>query len=131
MNEPTPPTSLVEALRRYRFAYLLTVDERASPHAAIAAPVLDGPMLVVRDLGPRTLANLRARSAVSLLWPPATADDYTLYVDGAAMEEGEVVRVQPARAVLHRPARSPLAAPAAGACAADCRVLRLPEPGAS
>jgi hypothetical protein len=63
---------------------------------------------------------------VSLLWPPNDPDGYSLIVDAtvtatAGTGEGEgdnVVRLQPTRAVLHRPA--PEGATLAPGCGADC-----------
>jgi hypothetical protein len=67
----------------------------------------------VDQLGRRTLANVTDRPQVTLLWPPVDPADYSLIVDGTAQLDGEVLLIDPSRAVLHR------AAPPAGAAAAS------------
>jgi|SRR5437588_8969696 len=85
------------------FAYLLTVTDDATAHAvAVKVSIDDG--VVSCDAGNGSCANASARPNVSLLWPPATANDYSLIVDGRASVDGSTVRVVPSRAVRHRPA---------------------------
>jgi hypothetical protein len=101
------PVSLDElrdvAARQAPFAYLLTVTDDATAHAvAVKVSIDDG--VVSCDAGKGSCANASARPNVSLLWPPATANDYSLIVDGRASVEGSTVRVVPSRAVRHRPA---------------------------
>ena len=64
--------------------------------AGLSLLVLDAP-------GRGTLANAAANEAVTLLWPPRVADDFSLIVDGTAEVAGERLRVRPTGAVLHRP----------------------------
>jgi hypothetical protein len=85
------------------FAYLLTVSADASAHAVAITPNI-GAEVITCDAGNRSCANARERPNVSLLWPPATPDDYSLIVDGHAAVEGSTVTITPARAVRHRPA---------------------------
>lgn len=85
------------------FAYLLTVTDDATAHA-VAVKVLIDDGVVSCDAGKGSCANASARPDVSLLWPPATANDYSLIVDGRASVDGSTVRVVPSRAVRHRPA---------------------------
>lgn len=85
------------------FAYLLTVSDDGSPHATAISPRI-GEGTVELDGGRRSCANASARNNVSLLWPPATPDDYSLIVDGDATVDGETIRIVPTRAVRHRPA---------------------------
>jgi hypothetical protein len=85
------------------FAYLLTVSDDASPHAVAIRPAIGGAEITF-EAGKRSCANAHARPSVSLLWPPARPDDYSLIVDGTASVDGSTVRITPQRAVRHRPA---------------------------
>jgi hypothetical protein len=91
-------------LQRHPFAYLLTVGEDLRAHAVAVTPTLDEGGLLVTDLGRRTSANLAARPGVSLVWPPYEPGGYSLIVDGSATVIDQTARVEPAHAVLHRPA---------------------------
>jgi hypothetical protein len=82
---------------------------------------LAGDTLHVTDLGPTTRANIAARPHVTLIWPPAAADGYSLIVDGTGELCGNAVAVSPTRAVLHRPA--PANQPPAARCADNCREI--------
>jgi hypothetical protein len=115
---PVPIERLKTALaeRGATSAYLLTVSEAASPHAVHVPLAWHGDALVV-EVGRRTAANAAQRSAVSLLCPIRTADDYSLIIDGTATVDGTIVRIAPTKAVLHRPAASP---DPTAACAHDC-----------
>ena len=131
MSIPVTLPDLPAALARYRFAYLLTSNgAEGAPHAVAVTPVWADGALRVEGLGRRTQANLQARPAVALVWPPADAADYSLIVDGQAALAGEVLLVTPTRAVLHRPAPAGASASvpgaAAGACGADCVAVPLP-----
>jgi len=101
------PVSLDElrevASQQAPFAYLLTVTNDASAHVvAVMVSIDEGIVACVAGKG--SCANASARPNVSLLWPPATTDDYSLIVDGQAAVDGSTVRVVPSRAVRHRPA---------------------------
>ena len=85
------------------FPYLLTTSDDATPHAVAITPVLGDDTISV-DAGHRSCANASTHPNVSLLWPPATFDDYSLIVDGVAAVDGSVVVVKPGRALRHRPA---------------------------
>ena len=80
--------------------FLLTVSEGTSPHAVSASVSWDGDVLVV-GAGRTTARNVAAAPAVTLLWP-RTGEDYSLIVDGSGVVDGDVVRITPARAILHR-----------------------------
>lgn len=110
---------LAETLCRYRFAYLMTTNEDGSPHAVAVNVELDAGELVVAAAGARTRANALARARIGLVWPPQRIEDYSLIVDGHAGVVEELLRIKPARAVLHRPA-PPAAVKKAGACGSDC-----------
>lgn len=125
MSIQVEPDELGDALRVYRFAYLITVGNGPRSHVVAVSPALDGGQLVVSDLGRRTVANLAVNPMVTLVWPPAEAGGYSLivdgHVDGASPpdEPGGMIRVTVGRAVLHRPAPNPAGPPETG-CAADC-----------
>ena len=106
-----------------RAPYLLTVSDDGRAHSvAVAWQWHDDEITCA--VGNRTLANARGRPEVSLLWPPNDADGYSLIVDAsvtATSGDGSgdnLVRLQPTRAVLHRPA--PEGATLAPGCGADC-----------
>ncbi len=80
--------------------FLLTVSDGTSPHAVSASVAWDGDSLVV-GAGRTTARNVAAAPAVTLLWP-ASGQDYSLIVDGSGIVDGDVVRITPARAILHR-----------------------------
>ncbi len=91
------------AARQTSFAYLLTVSDDATAHAVAITPGI-GDATITFDAGHRSCANATARPNVSLLWPPARPDDYSLIVDGHAAVDGSTVVITPERAVRHRPA---------------------------
>lgn len=111
MSIPVQLTDLTSAMSRYHIGYLLTASDDGPPRAVqIRAVARDGD-LILNNVGRRTRENVVARPAVSLLWPPSTANGYSLIVDGRAVVEGETLRITPDSAVLHR---SSPAAPAEG-----------------
>ena len=126
MSIPVELPGLPEVMARYRFAYLLTSSAPgAAPHAVAVTPALEGGALAIQGIGRRTRENLLARPAVGLVWPPQSASDYSLIVDGQAAMAGDTLRITPTRAVLNRPAPNPEPA-APGACGSDCMELALP-----
>ncbi|ORJ61048.1 hypothetical protein [Mycobacterium simiae] len=119
---------LAAALPDFRFAYLITADDDYRVHTVTVEPQLRGSSLDVGLIGGRTRENLARRGEVTLLWPPAEPDGYSLIVDGQAEvgeSDGETVRLQvaPTRALLHRNADS---LSAAKGCLHDCVVFSLP-----
>lgn len=125
MSIPVELRGLGEAIARYRFAYLLTAGAGAAPHAVAVTPVLREGELLLSAPGRRSRANVLAQPRVSLVWPPESADDYSLIVDGEAALDGETLRIHPERAVLHRPAPRPEPV-TVGGCGSDCVELELP-----
>ena len=125
MSIPVALPELGQAMARYRFAYLLTSPGQGAPHATATAVTLQGGVLHISGIGRRTRANIERESAVALVWPPLSADEHSLIVDGTAAIEGDGLRITPTRAVLHRSAPAPQPA-APGACGSDCVELNLP-----
>lgn len=124
MSIPVELSGLAEALERYRFAYLMTAGAIGAPHAVAVTPTLLNGELVIEGTGNRTRANAQERSSVGMVWPPVEEGGYSLIVDGEARMDGEQLRIQPQRAVLHRPAPAPQSK-AANGCASDCVELSL------
>jgi hypothetical protein len=84
---------------------LVTVGEDAHAHVVSVVAAFDGRRFSL-DAGLTTRTNVRAHPAVTLLWT-STTGPYDLIVDGEADEDGELVVVEPTRAVLHRHASAP------------------------
>jgi hypothetical protein len=103
--------------------YLLTVADDDRPHCNAVDLSWIGDELVM-PAGNRTLANARARPAVSLLWPPSAPGGYSLIVDATVVaadgtgQGDNSITARPTRAVLHRPAAGS-ERPSAG-CGSDC-----------
>ncbi len=89
-------------------AYLLTVTDDHLPHVVSVEVTLQGDHLAT-SVGRRTGANLAARPTTTFLWPPGADGDYSLIVDGTAVDaSGEgPLSVLPTAAVLHRVAGAP------------------------
>ena len=85
-------------------AFFVTVSDDGRPHTVAVRPQWDGDELVL-SAGRTSRSNAQARALVALLWPPPAPGEYSLIVDATvAHVASDVVRVQPTRAVLHRPA---------------------------
>ena len=118
----------LEAAARERgpAAYILTVNDRGTPHVVHAEVTITSEGLVVQ-VGERTALYARHRPNVSLLYPCRSAADYSLIVDAVASvvatPEGSRLLLMPTRAVLHRPA--PVPETALSSCGADCVPLSL------
>lgn len=124
MSIPVKLENLEDAMTQYRFAYLMTSSDQGPPHAVQVAATLQNGALRVDDIGNHTHKNLLARPAVSLLWPPQSAEDYSLIVDGQAAMAGETLQITPTRAVLHRSVSAPTPQ-VPGSCSSDCVELAL------
>ncbi len=98
---------LAPRLDEYGFAYLVTVGDSATAHVLAVWPELTPDGLVVDGVGRHSQENARARSDVTLVWPPTTDGGYTLLVDGTASVDGTTITVAPTKAILHRPAAGP------------------------
>ena len=122
MSIPVELTRLAEEIdARVLGPYLLTSDDDGRPHATAIALRWDGDRLV-GPCGRSTGRNAAARPAVSLLWPPNAAGEYSLIVDADATIEGtdehRLARLRPTHAILHRPADVP---DPTTDCAHDCQ----------
>ncbi|HET8591643.1 MAG TPA: pyridoxamine 5'-phosphate oxidase family protein, partial [Nakamurella sp.] len=73
---------LADAMAVYRFAYLVTISDDGRAHVVAVTPRWDGRALIVEGLGRRSAANLAARPAVTLVWPPLEPQGYSLILDG-------------------------------------------------
>lgn len=114
---------LAETLKRYRFAYLLTIGDDERAHVVAVSTTLANDTLLITDHGRTTRANVAARPSVTLVWPPANPSDYSLIVDGMGSMRDDELAVAPARAVLHRPA-PPQNTTTGDGCESDC--IELP-----
>jgi hypothetical protein len=124
---------LAAALNNYRFAYLVTVDDKYRVHTVTVEPELRDGVLGVGLIRGRTRNNVENRREVTLLWPPREPGGYSLIVDGqaqvaqaseAADRDDDTVElgVVPTRALLHRNA-DPATPGSAKGCLHDCVVF--------
>ena len=103
MSIPVEIGDLKSALAAFGSGYLLTTSD-GRVKVVTVDPAYDDDGFRIAGPGRGTLANLAANDAVTLVFPPREPRGYTLLVDGRGAVEGEDVRVEPATAVLHRPA---------------------------
>jgi hypothetical protein len=119
MSIPVAIDDLAAAIEQYGWAYLLTVRDDLRAHIVAVRPAWDDAELVM-EVGRGTARNASERRAVSLCYPPAEPDGYSLIIDGDASVEGEsVMRFAPTGAVLHRPAPAGFTGSVTG-CGNDC-----------
>ena len=105
-------TRLADALRDYRFAFLITVDDGYRAHTTAVIPSYDGAALHIGRLGRHGRANLAERRGVTLIFPSGNPGEYSLIVDGDAESTADPdgdIRVTPRHALLHRPSTGELA----------------------
>lgn len=103
MSIKVPVSELPTALEPYPWGYLVTVGSEGTAHL-LAVPTRWRDDVLVAEAGGGTRANAAARPAVTMVFPPADAQGYSLIVDGAATVTDDGVEVRPSAAVLHRPA---------------------------
>lgn len=103
MSIAVPLDELADRLAAYPWGYLVTVrdDGRAQ---SLAVPTRYAEGALVATVGKGTAANATARPNVTLLFPGATGEQFSLIVDGDASVDGDTLSVVPTWAVLHRPA---------------------------
>ncbi len=87
------------------WCYLLSVsDDGQARVLAIDPQWVDDHAALRAMVGPGTARNVGARSAVSMVWPPADPKGFTLIADGVAEVDGTILTFRPSSAVMHRPA---------------------------
>jgi hypothetical protein len=89
-----------EIAERGDAAFAVTVGD-AGPHVVSVRITWDGDALV-GGAGTRTAANVAHRPAITLLWPSAAFEDFSLLVDGTAEAADGRLHITPLKAVLHR-----------------------------
>ena len=84
---------LAAKIDEYDYAYLVTVggDGRAHVLSVWPDPTPEG--LVVDGVGRHSQENASDRPEVTLVWPPAAPDGYSLLVDGQASVDGSTITV--------------------------------------
>lgn len=103
MTIPVPLDELAEKLTAFPWGYLLTVrDDGRAQSLAVPTELLDGAL--VASVGQGTARNATARPNVTMVFPGARGEEFSLIVDGDAVVSGDRIAVTPTRAVLHRPA---------------------------
>jgi hypothetical protein len=103
---PVDLADLPGVLEGFDLGYLLTTADGRVKVVAVDCQAVDG-LLLVAAPGRGSTANLATNPAVTLLFPPTEPPGFTLLVDGTAEVVGDVARVTPTSAVLHRPAGGP------------------------
>jgi len=100
---PVSGEELEATLAGYPWGYLVSIGADGSAHmVALPTRWVDGALLA--EVGRRTRANVADRPDVTWAFPGADGTVYSLIVDGVAELVGDVIRVLPRTAVLHRPA---------------------------
>ena len=103
MSVPVPLDELAARLAEYPWGYLVTVrDDGRAQTLAVPTELIDGSL--VASVGARTAANAIARPSVTMVFPGASGQNFSLIVDGDAHVDGNRISVTPTWAVLHRPA---------------------------
>lgn len=91
--------------------YLVTTGPDGRPHTTQVQFELQG-LTLRAPAGRKTIRNIEAQPLVALLWPPASADDFNLIVDGTATvvdvnHDGlGFASVEVTHAILHRNAEA-------------------------
>ena len=94
---------LATTLGEYPYGYLLTSSGGAVKAVTVTAEVVDGRVRI--PVGSNGSArNLADNPAATLLFPPPEPRGYSLIVDGTARTTDDGFVLEPATAVLHRPA---------------------------
>ena len=107
MSVPVELSALRDAIAEHgRVAYLLTVNDDATPHVVsveVTVDVEDDTLVV--GTGRRTRANLERAPRVTLLWPTGPDQAYSLIVDATVAslaDDASTAALAPSAAVLHR-----------------------------
>lgn len=103
MSIAVPLEELADRLAAYPWGYLVTVrDDGRAQSLAVTTRYAEG--VLVATVGKGTAANAIARPNVTMLFPGASGQEFSLIVDGDANVDGDTLSVVPTWAVLHRPA---------------------------
>jgi len=103
MSIPVPLEELRDEIARRGDAAFVITSGEAGPHV-VSARIAWSDDVLAAGAGSRTAANVAARPAVTLLWPAAHSDDYSLIVDGTAIVAEGMLEITPSKAVQHRSA---------------------------
>jgi hypothetical protein len=107
MSVKVEMAELAAKIGEFEYAYLVTVSADGKAHVLSVWPEVVGDGVVVDGVGRHTQENVTAHPVVTLVFPPAAADGFSLLVDGEATVDGTTVTVAPTKAILHRPAPGP------------------------
>lgn len=94
---------LAATLAKYPYGYLLTSSKGAVKAVTVTASVVDGVVDIPVGSG-GSADNLAGNPLATLLFPPVEPRGYSLIIDGTAGATERGFRLEPAKAVLHRPA---------------------------
>ena len=94
---------LAATLADYPYGYLLTSSAGRVKAVTVTASVVDGMVDIPVGSG-GSADNLARNPLATLLFPPTEPRGYALIVDGTAGATDRGFRLEPAKAVLHRPA---------------------------
>jgi hypothetical protein len=109
MSVPVGLAELGQAIARHDYCFVITVSPTHDAHGprprVVATRVaVEGDELVV-EAGRSTVANVGVHPDLTLCFPPRSADEMSLLVDGRAVAVGDTtVRIAPVSAVRHRAA---------------------------
>jgi hypothetical protein len=107
MSVPVSPEALRATAAEFgERAYLVTVNDQATPHVASVVVAMVGDALVC-GAGKSTRANVGVHPTATLVWAPTNGGAYSLIVDGEATASDDGVTIAPTSAVLHRLAGMP------------------------
>lgn len=122
---------LATTVADYPYGYLLTSSKGSIKAVTITAGVVDSQVdIPVGSSG--SAHNLADNPTATLLFPPTEPSGYSLIVDGTASATDHGFRLEPAKAVLHRPADHGAGDPGGegdrththdSGCGHDCRPL--------
>lgn len=102
---------VAEHVRSRGAGYLVTTGPDGRPHTTQVRFELNDAVLRA-PAGRKTIRNIQAQPLVALLWPPASAEDFNLIIDGTAVvvdinDDGlGFAVIEATHAILHRNAEA-------------------------
>ncbi len=123
MSIKVSPSELGERIAQRPYAYLLSPG-RERPHVVQVVPSLADGVLYVDTPGRSAVTLAESNPSVTLVYPPPSADGYSLIVDGTAHAHGDDLYIAVDHAVLHRRATEN-SEPSATGCGADCHPVDI------